>query len=149
MLLNCIESEPLPVYGSGSQVRDWIFVEDHCRGVRLALERGTPGETYLFGGRSEMKNLDTVHAVGDAVDELLGRAAGTSRALVRFVADRPGHDVRYAIDPTHAETALGWTRRHDFSSGLRRTVKWYLENPAWCAEIASGRYRRERLGLRT
>lgn len=149
MILNCLEGKPLPVYGSGTNVRDWLHVEDHCRGVQLALERGTPGETYLFGGRSERKNLEVVHSIADLVDELTGRGPGTSRRLVTYVADRPGHDLRYAVDPTRAERELGWTRQYAFESGLRETVRWYLDHADWCGEITSGRYRRERLGLDT
>lgn len=147
MIFNCLERKPLPVYGKGDNVRDWLFVEDHCEGICRAIERGVPGETYLFGGRSERTNLEMVHAICDMVDELTGRAAGSSRELVTFVTDRPGHDLRYAVDPTKAERELGWGRTVDFDEGLRRTVRWYLDNPDWCAEITSGRYRRERLGL--
>jgi dTDP-glucose 4,6-dehydratase len=147
MILNCLEGRPLPVYGQGNNVRDWIFVEDHCEGIRLALAEGKPGETYLFGGRAEMTNLDIVHAICDVVDDLTGRSPGSSRQLVTFVTDRPGHDLRYAVDPTKAERELGWTPRSTLEDGLRRTVRWYLENRAWCADISSGRYRRERLGL--
>jgi dTDP-glucose 4,6-dehydratase len=147
MVLNCIEKKPLPVYGRGNNVRDWIFVEDHCDGVRLALERGKPGETYLFGGRAERANLEIVQSICDVVDELVGRPKGTSRELITFVADRPGHDFRYAVDPSRAETELGWKRSCTFEDGLRRTIRWYLDHADWCADITSGRYRRERLGL--
>lgn len=147
MILNCLERKPLPVYGTGQNVRDWLYVEDHCEGIRRALDRGKPGEIYLFGGRTERTNLEMVHAICDAVDELTGKPHGTSRELVTFVTDRPGHDLRYAVDSTKAEVELGWTRSCELAEGLRRTVRWYLENQAWCAEITSGRYRRERLGL--
>jgi len=149
MILNCLERKPLPVYGSGQNVRDWLYVEDHCEGIRRALDVGKPGETYLFGGRSERTNLEMVHAICDVVDELTGKPRGTSRELITFVTDRPGHDLRYAVDPSKAELALGWTPSCNLSDGLRRTVGWYLENHAWCSEITSGRYRRERLGLGT
>lgn len=147
MVLNCVEGKPLPVYGMGSNVRDWLFVEDHCDGVRAALARGTPGETYLFGGRSEKTNLEMVHSICDLVDDLLGRPSGTSRKLITYVTDRPGHDLRYAVDCSKAERELGWSPTVGFPEGLRRTVSWYLEHPTWCAEIASGSYRRDRLGL--
>jgi len=147
MILNCLERKPLPVYGTGRNVRDWLYVEDHCDGIRRALDAGTPGETYLFGGRSERTNLEMVHAVCDIVDELTGNPQGTSRELVTFVTDRPGHDLRYAVDPTKAEQKLGWKRKCRLSDGLRLTARWYLDNHAWCSEISSGRYRRERLGL--
>ena len=149
MVLNCVEKKPLPVYGKGDNVRDWIHVDDHCAGVRLALTKGRSGETYLFGGRSEATNLAMVHTIGDLVDELLGRPAGTSRGLITFVKDRPGHDLRYAVDPSKAEKELGWKRTMTLDEGLRRTVRWYLENAAWCADIAARRYGRERLGLGT
>ncbi|MBX3196799.1 MAG: dTDP-glucose 4,6-dehydratase [Labilithrix sp.] len=147
MVLNCLEGKPLPVYGKGDNVRDWIFVEDHCDGIRLALDRGAPGQTYLFGARSETTNLTLVETICDLVDELAQRTPGTSRALITFVTDRPGHDFRYAIDPSKAERELGWKRSSTLNEGLRRTVRWYLDNPEWCANITSGRYRRERLGL--
>jgi dTDP-glucose 4,6-dehydratase len=147
MVLNCVEKKPLPVYGKGDNVRDWIYVEDHCHGVRLALTGGVPGETYLFGGRSEATNLSMVETIGDLVDEMLGRPAGTSRALITFVTDRPGHDLRYAVDPSKAETTLGWTRSMTLNDGLKKTVRWYLDNTSWCEDIASRRYRGERLGL--
>lgn len=147
MILNCLERKPLPVYGRGLNVRDWLYVEDHCEGIRRALESGTPGETYLFGGRSERTNLEMVHAICDAVDALTGKAHGSSRELVTFVPDRPGHDLRYAVDPSKAERDLGWKQSCDLSDGLRRTVRWYLDNQTWTSEITSGRYRRERLGL--
>jgi dTDP-glucose 4,6-dehydratase len=147
MILNCVEGKPLPVYGAGANVRDWLFVEDHCNGVRLALENGKPGATYLFGGRAEITNLRMVETICDLVDELTGKPAGTSRTLITFVKDRPGHDLRYAVDATKAEKELGWQRSCDLADGLRRTVLWYLENKSWCSEITSGRYRRERLGL--
>ncbi len=147
MVLNCVEKKPLPVYGKGDNVRDWIYVDDHCEGVRLALTRGKPGETYLFGGRSEATNLSMVETIGDLVDEMLGRPAGTSRGLISFVTDRPGHDLRYAVDPSKAETQLGWKRSMTLSEGLEKTVRWYLDNAEWCKEIASRRYGRERLGL--
>ncbi len=147
MVLNCVEGRPLPVYGAGANVRDWLYVEDHCEGIRLAIERGRPGETYLFGGRSERRNLDVVHGICDLVDELSGNPGGTSRKLLQFVTDRPGHDLRYAVDSSKAERELQWKPAHSFEEGLRRTVAWYLDRSAWCAEITSGRYRRERLGL--
>ncbi|HVJ93115.1 MAG TPA: dTDP-glucose 4,6-dehydratase [Labilithrix sp.] len=147
MILNCLERKPLPVYGTGRNVRDWLYVEDHCAGIRRALEMGKVGETYLFGGRSERTNLEMVHEICDVVDELTGKAPGTSRGLVTFVADRPGHDMRYAVDPSKAEREIGWTPSTKLSDGLRRTVRWYLDKQTWCADITSGGYRRERLGI--
>jgi dTDP-glucose 4,6-dehydratase len=147
MILNCLAGKPLPVYGNGANVRDWLHVEDHCDGIHLALERGEPGGTYLFGGDGELTNLTMVHTICDLVDELTGKAPNTSRALITFVTDRPGHDLRYAVDASKAETKLGWKRQLRLEDGMRRTVRWYLDNPSWCADISSGRYRGERLGL--
>jgi dTDP-glucose 4,6-dehydratase len=144
--LAAIRGAELPVYGDGSNVRDWIYVDDHVDGLLAALDRGRPGDTYLFGGNAERRNIDVVRAVGRIMDELRPDSAPHDR-LIRFVADRPGHDYRYAIDPTRAAERLGWTPHHDFDAGLRQTVEWYLSNPAWCDRIRSGAYRGERLGL--
>lgn len=147
MILNAVEKKPLPVYGNGQNVRDWLHVKDHCAGLRAAFERGAPGETYLFGGHSERSNLQMVETVCTLVDEHLGRPAGTARELITYVTDRPGHDQRYAVDPSKSERELGWRPSVDLDAGLRSTVAWYLEHSAWCQAIASGKYRRERLGL--
>jgi dTDP-glucose 4,6-dehydratase len=147
MILNAVEKKPLPVYGKGENVRDWIHVDDHCAGVRAALERGVPGETYLFGGRSERTNIAIVQLICDLVDEHLGRASGTARQSITYVTDRPGHDLRYAVDPSKAERELSWSPSVSLEEGLRRTVRWYLENAGWCEAVTSGNYRRERLGL--
>jgi dTDP-glucose 4,6-dehydratase len=146
MVLNALDGHDLPVYGNGQNVRDWIHVDDHVAGLLAALERGTPGKTYLLGGRAERRNLEVVQLICDLVDEL---APATSRRqdLIRFVQDRPGHDFRYAIDPTRAETELGWRPIQSFESGLRATVEWYMENREWCERVQSGAYRRQRLGL--
>ena len=144
--LNAVEGKPLPVYGEGRNIRDWLFVEDHCDGLRLAAARGVPGETYNLGGNCELTTLDVVHAVCDALEELRPRREGAYRDLISFVKDRPGHDFRYAIDATKIEQELGWQPRTAFHQGLRHTVAWYLEHLPWC-ERASARYQRERLGL--
>lgn len=146
IILNALEGKPLPVYGDGGNVRDWLFVEDHVRALVAAVERGVPGETYCVGGRSEMKNLDVVHAVCDLLDERVP-AATPRRALIRFVADRPGHDRRYAIDPTKIERELGWQARESFATGIARTVDWYLANDWWWRPLREQRYAGERLGL--
>jgi dTDP-glucose 4,6-dehydratase len=147
-LLNALEKKPLPIYGDGQNVRDWLFVEDHCEAILLALERGRSGETYAVGGRSEKTNLEVVHTLCDLLDELSPAAGlGSYRDLMTFVRDRPGHDRRYAIDPAKAERELGFRPRHDFASGMRETVKFYLAHRDWCARITNGSYRRERLGL--
>jgi dTDP-glucose 4,6-dehydratase len=147
MILNAVEGRPLPVYGDGSQVRDWLHVADHCRGLRLALERGQPGESYLFGGHSELTNLQVVEAICDLVDGLRpGLAHAPCRSLIRFVADRPGHDFRYAVDSSKVARELGWNVADDFSRRLAETVDWYLNNASWVAS-AQRHYQRQRLGL--
>ena len=133
MILSALEDKPLPVYGDGQQVRDWIYVADHCSGIDAALRRGVPGEVYNFGGRAERTNLNMVHAIL----ALLGKP----RSLIRFVADRPGHDRRYAVEFGKAERELGWTPRWTLEDGLRETVRWYRENPDWCQSVQSGEYR--------
>jgi len=139
-IANALEGKPLPVYGDGRQVRDWLYVADHCDAVRLALARGRPGETYNIGGNSERANIDVVHALCDALQALRPREGGY-RGLVKFVADRPGHDRRYAIDARKIERELGWKPRESFESGLARTVRWYLEHAEWVAQVKSGAYR--------
>lgn len=148
MILNALEGKPLPLYGDGGNVRDWLFVEDHCRAIRLVLERGEPGETYAIGGDCERTNLDIVRSVCGLLDALVpALPTGPRESLITFVADRPGHDRRYAIDASKIRRHLGWKPEHDFESGLRATVEWYLSNAAWVERVQSGSYRRERLGL--
>jgi len=148
MILHALEGRPLPLYGRGENVRDWLFVEDHAEALLAVLERGRPGETYNIGARAERKNLEVVRAICTLVDELApsGRM-GPRERLIGFVADRPGHDQRYAIDPTRVTTEIGWAPKETFESGLRRTVAWYLEHPDWVERVRSGGYRGERLGL--
>ncbi|HZR85125.1 MAG TPA: dTDP-glucose 4,6-dehydratase [Candidatus Binatia bacterium] len=155
-LLNAIEGRDLPIYGDGLNVRDWLFVEDHCAGILCVLERGVPGEKYNIGGRNEQTNLEIVDRLCEALEDALparenpalrARGLGSYAELKRFVPDRPGHDRRYAIDAEKVRRELGWQPRHDFASGLARTVRWYLEHRDWCAEVQAGRYGRERLGL--
>ena len=142
MIMNALEWKPLPVYGDGQNVRDWLFVEDHCSAIREVLERGTPGETYCIGGRSEKKNMDVVHTLCDLVDELSpDPARGSRRGLIKFVTDRPGHDRRYAIDCGKIERELGWEPAERFETGLRKTVVWYLNNPKWIESVRSGAYK--------
>jgi dTDP-glucose 4,6-dehydratase len=156
MLLNALEGKALPIYGDGANVRDWIYVDDHCRGVLAALRHGRPGEKYNLGGRSERTNLQVVDTICDVLERerpaaanpaLAARGISSYRDLKTFVADRPGHDRRYAIDDTKARTELGWETQHDFDSGLAATARWYLASSAWCQAVQSGRYGRERLGL--
>jgi dTDP-glucose 4,6-dehydratase len=156
MILNALQGRPLPIYGDGLNVRDWLFVEDHCRGIALVMERGQVGESYNIGGGNERTNLDLVDTLCDLLDTLApadanpvlaGRGLRTYRSLKTFVPDRPGHDRRYAIDAAKIRRDLGWRPVHDLASGLERTVRWYLASTAWCDEVQQGRYSRERLGL--
>ena len=139
VLFCALQGKPLPVYGKGENIRDWIFVTDHAQGILLALENGIVGETYCFGGRSERKNLDVVKAICKILDELRPRTDGKSYdSQIHFVTDRPGHDFRYAIDDTKAETTLGFKRKHDqFETGLRETVQWYLSHWSWSEKVTS------------
>jgi dTDP-glucose 4,6-dehydratase len=155
-LLNAVEGRDLPIYGDGLNVRDWLYVEDHCAGILLVLERGRLGEKYNIGGRNERTNLEIVDGLCAVLEELLpartnaalaARGLTSYAALKRFVPDRPGHDRRYAIDAGKVRAELGWEPAHDFPTGLRRTVEWYLHNREWCAEVQAGNYGRERLGL--
>jgi dTDP-glucose 4,6-dehydratase len=147
MILNALEGKELPVYGSGANVRDWLHVEDHARALALIAERGRVGESYNVGGSAERSNLEVVEAICALMDELAPDAAiGPRGKLIRFVADRPGHDQRYAIDAGKIERELGWRPQESFESGLRSTVAWYLENRDWWGRIRSGVYRGERLG---
>ena len=146
-IANALEGKPLPVYGRGENVRDWLFVDDHVEALLEVVARGEVGESYNIGGRCERRNIDVVEAICDLVDELApARRSSSRRALITFVADRPGHDLRYAIDPSKIENRLGWRPRHSFEAGLRETVCWYLDNQQWWREIRSGADRRKRLG---
>jgi len=146
MILNALEGKPLPVYGKGENVRDWLFVDDHVRALLLVLERGRLGEEYNVGGNSEMKNIDLVRQLCALLDEL-APAGKPHERLISYVQDRPGHDARYAIDAGKIRRELGWQPRESFATGLRKTVAWYLQNRAWCELIQSRGYKRERLGL--
>jgi len=141
MILNALESKPLPVYGDGANVRDWLYVGDHCAAIRRVLAKGRLGETYNIGGNSEKRNLDVVHAVCAVLDELRPKAQGRYADQIRFVTDRPGHDRRYAIDPRKIERELAWRPAHSFEAGIRGTVQWYLDNAAWTERVRSGGYR--------
>ena len=142
MILNALEGKPLPVYGDGKNVRDWLFVEDHCAAIRTVLDRGRPGETYNVGGNSERANIDVVTAICDLVDEMSPRPDGTPRrSLIKFVEDRPGHDRRYAIDASKITRELGWRPAEQFETGLRKTVCWYLDHADWIENLRTGAYR--------
>ena len=147
MILKALAHEPLPVYGDGMNVRDWLYVEDHARALVLVVKRGAIGETYNIGARSERTNRGVVETVCDLLDKQSPSTIGSRRSLISFVPDRPGHDRRYAIDPSKIESALGWRPRESFESGLARTVRWYLENRSWWEDILHRGYRTERAGL--
>ena len=148
MIINAMNDKPLPVYGDGSNIRDWLFVEDHARALRTLVQHGRPGETYCIGGRAERTNLDVVTALCGLFDPIKSRPAGeTAKRLITFVQDRPGHDKRYAIDSAKIESEFGWKPTVTFEDGLRRTVDWYLANRDWWEPIATGVYTGDRLGL--
>ncbi|QYY32302.1 dTDP-glucose 4,6-dehydratase [Cupriavidus pinatubonensis] len=141
IIANALAGKPLPVYGDGLNVRDWLYVGDHCSAIREVLARGRLGETYNVGGWNEKTNLDVVHTLCDLLDELKPKAAGSYRDQITFVKDRPGHDRRYAIDARKLERELGWKPAETFETGLRKTVQWYLDNQAWVQDVMSGEYR--------
>ncbi|MFJ4289069.1 dTDP-glucose 4,6-dehydratase [Cupriavidus sp. NPDC089707] len=141
VIANALAGKPLPIYGDGQNVRDWLYVRDHCSAIREVLARGQLGETYNVGGWNEKTNLDVVHTLCDLLDELRPKAAGSYRDQITFVKDRPGHDRRYAIDARKLERELGWKPAETFESGLRKTVQWYLDNQAWVQDVMSGEYR--------
>lgn len=155
MILNALEGKPLPVYGKGNQVRDWLYVEDHARALYLVLNKGRLGETYNIGGHNEKQNIEVVRSICDLLEEMVPENPhsrskanpGGFADRITYVNDRPGHDQRYAIDATKIERELGWKPQETFESGLRKTVQWYLDNQQWCQRVQDGSYQRERLGL--
>ena len=153
VILNCLDGKPLPVYGKGANVRDWLFVDDHARALMLVNEKGVSGETYNVGGHNERTNLEVVKTICRIMDELRPLSASSLRLksyqdLITFVNDRPGHDLRYAIDPTKLMTELGWKPQENFDTGIRKTVQWYLDNEWWWKPIHEGRYSGQRLGTK-
>ena len=149
VILHALDGKPLPVYGTGAQIRDWLYVEDHARALIKVVTEGVPGETYNIGGHNEMKNIEVVETICRLLDELRPREDGKSyREQITFVADRPGHDLRYAIDAAKIGRELGWKPQETFESGIRKTVQWYLDNKdGWCRRVLDGSYQMERLGL--
>jgi dTDP-glucose 4,6-dehydratase len=137
---NIKNMKPIPVYGKGENVRDWLYVVDHARAIDLVFHKGTIGETYNIGGHNELKNIDLIHILCDILDGKLGRVPGTSASLITFVKDRAGHDLRYAIDATRIQSELGWTPSLQFKEGFEKTVDWYLEHEEWMNRITSGKY---------
>ncbi len=157
MVLNALEGEQLPIYGSGNNIRDWLFVEDHCEGLLRVLQAGVPGEKYNLGGQSERSNVDVVDTICEILDELYPCDLNANLIeakidrygdLKTFVVDRPGHDFRYGIDPTKIQSELGWVPTHTFEAGLRRTIQWYVDNRQWCDVVTEQSYQGERLGLK-
>jgi dTDP-glucose 4,6-dehydratase len=149
MILNALEGKPLPVYGNGQQIRDWLFVEDHARALYLVVTQGVIGETYNIGGHNEMANLDVVNTLCQLLEEMApNKPSGIQKYtdLITFVKDRPGHDLRYAIDATKIQQELGWIPTESFETGLKKTVHWYLDNQTWCKRVQDGSYQRQRLG---
>lgn len=147
LITRALVGQPLPVYGTGRNVRDWLYVEDHCRAIDRIVRAGTVSRTYNVGGLNAWRNLDVVHLVCDILDRKCPRESGSYRDLISFVADRPGHDLRYAVDATRLRTELGWEPRHSFQEGLGRTIDWYLHNQDWLQVIAAECYQGQRLGL--
>ncbi|MBT4766302.1 MAG: dTDP-glucose 4,6-dehydratase [Methylococcales bacterium] len=149
MILNALEGKPLPVYGNGQQIRDWLYVEDHARALYLVVTQGVIGETYNIGGHNEMANLDVVNTLCQLLEEMApNKPSGIQKYtdLITFVKDRPGHDLRYAIDATKIQQELGWIPTESFETGLKKTVHWYLDNQTWCKRVQDGSYQRQRLG---
>jgi dTDP-glucose 4,6-dehydratase len=146
-ILNALRGKPLPVYGKGQNVRDWLFVEDHARALTRVFEAGRPGQSYIIGGHSERTNIDVVQTICATLDALRPRDDGNYADLIEYVADRPGHDHRYAIDPTKIDRELGWRAEESFESGIEKTVRWYLDNDWWWRPIVERNYAGERLGL--
>jgi dTDP-glucose 4,6-dehydratase len=157
VILNALEGKSLPVYGRGNQIRDWLYVEDHARALYRVIKEGVIGQTYNIGGHNEKQNIEVVHVICDLLEELqpnspFSEASGNCggfKSLIEFVSDRPGHDIRYAIDASKIQKYLGWMPEESFETGIRKTVSWYLENLQWCRNVQDGSYQRERLGIHT
>lgn len=148
VILNALEGKPLPIYGKGDQIRDWLYVDDHARALCKVLMEGEVGETYNIGGHNELQNVEVVNTICAILDELVpNEELGTYKSLITYVTDRPGHDRRYAIDASKIAKELGWKPEETFESGIRKTVQWYLDNQEWCQRVQDGSYQRERLGV--
>lgn len=147
MILNALEGKPLPVYGKGNQVRDWLYVDDHARALYKVVTEGKVGETYNIGGHNEKQNIEVVRTICTLLDELASSSFSPYESLITYVQDRPGHDLRYAIDASKIQRELGWQPEETFESGIRKTVEWYLENREWCRRVQDGSYQRQRLGV--
>lgn len=150
VILNALDGKPLPIYGKGDQIRDWLYVEDHARALYKVVIEGTIGETYNIGGHNEKQNIEVVRTICAILDKLKPQSNGQPyESLITFVTDRPGHDIRYAIDATKIKNDLGWTPEETFDTGIRKTVEWYLNNLEWCRRVQDGSYQRERLGVQS
>jgi dTDP-glucose 4,6-dehydratase len=147
MILNALAGKPLPVYGKGNQIRDWLYVEDHARALVVVATTGEIGETYNIGGHNEKQNIEVVHTICDILDSIKPKDDGSYRDLITTVTDRPGHDMRYAIDASKIQRELGWTPQETFESGIQKTVQWYLDNPQWWQAVLDGSYQGQRLGV--
>lgn len=148
MILNCLEEKPLPVYGTGENIRDWLYVEDHCDAIYTILQKGTIGETYNVGGNNEIKNIQIVEVICDILNDIHPAGSGKSyHELINFVKDRPGHDFRYAIDASKLKKEIGWEPKESFNTGIQKTIEWYLKNEEWWRIIQENTYKQERLGI--
>jgi dTDP-glucose 4,6-dehydratase len=148
MILNCLEEKPLPVYGTGENIRDWLYVEDHCDAIYTILQKGTIGETYNVGGNNEIKNIQIVEVICDILNDIHPAGSGKSyHELINFVKDRPGHDFRYAIDASKLKKEIGWKPKESFNTGIQKTIEWYLKNEEWWKTIQENTYKQERLGI--
>ena len=148
MILNCLEEKPLPVYGTGENIRDWLYVEDHCDAIYTILQKGTIGETYNVGGNNEIKNIQIVEVICDVLNDIHPAGSGKSyHELITFVKDRPGHDFRYAIDASKLKKQIGWEPKESFNTGIQKTIEWYLKNEEWWKTIQENTYKQERLGI--
>jgi dTDP-glucose 4,6-dehydratase len=146
VILNALDGKDLPIYGKGNQIRDWLYVEDHARALIKVATEGVIGETYNIGGHNEKQNIEVVKTICNILDELVPKSTQYEKQIT-YVTDRPGHDMRYAIDATKIQKELGWTPKETFESGIRKTVQWYLDNQVWCKHVQDGSYQRERLGF--
>ncbi|RTZ74609.1 MAG: dTDP-glucose 4,6-dehydratase [Candidatus Neomarinimicrobiota bacterium] len=148
MILNCLQEKPLPVYGTGENIRDWLFVDDHCDAIHTIIEKGEIGETYNVGGNNEIKNIDIVKTICNLLDNIRpSENLKSYQELITFVKDRPGHDLRYAIDSSKLQNKLGWSPKETFETGIRKTIEWYLDNKTWWLDIQNNTYQQERLGV--
>ncbi len=148
IIINCMHEKPLPIYGKGENIRDWLFVRDHCEAIYTVLNKGAVGETYNISGNNEIRNIDVVKTICTQLDEIHPSPFGKSYLdLIKYVTDRPGHDFRYAIDATKIQTKLGWSPKESFESGIKKTINWYLDNPNWWTEIQNKIYQQQRLGV--